>query len=103
LVEEVEVMTYSVQDPEVQALFEDEGPGVKSGRCPKCGGSTWEPVEEIVDGKLERRVRRCNCWIRAVESRQKGDRLRVGHSRAAKRGISDQEELDQKTLAAGGR
>jgi hypothetical protein len=100
-------MGYSVQDAGVGHLFEGEGFGVNSGPCPKCSGSTWEPVEEVVEGKVERRVRRCSCWIRGVESRQKRDRLRAGPARAAKTAISDQHEdeveVDHKTLALGER
>jgi hypothetical protein len=119
-------MAHLAEDPEIELLsFEGEGEAVSSGPCRICNGTGWELVEQLVEGRVARSgVKRCRCWspVLRIQVRQKrrtrslvvvaaakcrfcgcGEQRAEGCTCWCHFGSGDGSEVDQKTLASGGR
>lgn len=102
-----------MKSPEVQGAFEGafEGQfGVRSGPCPICGGTRWEIVEQVVNGKVIRAAKRCRCWAPAArivpQTKVRHDRQAIVAQKRCKAqpgvpGEGERKDVDWKTLASG--
>jgi hypothetical protein len=92
-------MVQFVDDGEVGLLdFEDQA---VSSVCRICNGTRWEPVEQVVNGVLEKRVKRCRCWQPAAREKIRSRRSR--RAAAMPQSKPAPTALDSKTLSTGDR